>query len=128
MYPDQWKCDSLVTTDTLAQILGGPVHATDAAAIPPNGVPHPCTYLVETSPPEAWTFDIDCRDNMKQRADALFAQYAKDSADQVAQFSQLADAGALKNLVVDAARRRTRPKARPRSRSARRASITTARA
>ena len=26
---------------------------------------------------EGWTYDIDCRDGMKQRADALFAQYTK---------------------------------------------------
>ena len=101
VYPDQWKCDSVVTTDTLAQILGGPVHVTDSATMPPNGVPHPCNYLVELSPPEAWTFDVDCRDNMKQRADALFAQYAKDSAEQVQKYDQMADAGVLKSLVVD---------------------------
>lgn len=98
VYPEDWKCESVVTTETLAQILGGTVHVTDAAAIPPRGVPHPCNYLVEAPQPEAWTFDVDCRDNMKQRADALFAQYAKDSADQVAQYKGMADAGTLKAM------------------------------
>ncbi len=98
VYPEDWKCESVITTDTLAQILGGIVHVTDAAAIPPHGVPHPCNYMVEAAPPEAWTFDVDCRDNMKQRADALFAQYSKDSADQVAQYEGMADAGTLKSM------------------------------
>ncbi|HEX4420939.1 MAG TPA: hypothetical protein VH165_23645 [Kofleriaceae bacterium] len=45
---------------------------------------------------EYWTFDIDCRDGMKQRADALFAQYRQTSRELVEQYAAVADAGALK--------------------------------
>jgi hypothetical protein len=99
VYPDQWKCDAVATPESLAPILGGPVRVGDSAAIPPNGVPHPCNYIVDLETgSEPWTFDIDCRDNMKVRADALFAQYATDSADQVAKYAEMADAGVLKKL------------------------------
>jgi hypothetical protein len=45
---------------------------------------------------EYWTYDIDCRDDMKQRADALFAQYKRTSAELVAQYDQMTDAGLVK--------------------------------
>jgi hypothetical protein len=99
VYPDQWKCDTLATAESLAPILGGNVRVADSVAIPPQGVPHPCNYLVDLDTgTEAWTFDLDCRDHMKQRADALFAQYAQDSADQVSKYAAMADAGVLKKL------------------------------
>jgi hypothetical protein len=62
----------------------------------PKGVPHPCNYEVQAQATEYWTYDIDCRDDYKARADALFAQYTSDSADRVQQYNQLADAGAVK--------------------------------
>src|SRR5262249_30448488 len=58
--------------------------------------PHPCSYEILTPEPEYWTFDIDCRDGMKQRADALFAQYRDDSSEAVARYATL-DAGVGKS-------------------------------
>jgi hypothetical protein len=63
---------------------------------PPRGVPHPCNYEVQAQTTELWTYDIDCRDHMKQRADALFEQYANDSAALVQHYNALSDAGAIK--------------------------------
>jgi hypothetical protein len=62
----------------------------------PRGLPHPCNYELQAQPPEYWTFDIDCRDSMKQRADALFAQYKATSQELVHEWNAKADAGAIK--------------------------------
>jgi hypothetical protein len=96
VYPEKFQCDSIVTPDVMSQVLGAPAHPLDSAMSPPKGVPMPCSYLLDSNPQETWTFDIDCRDGMKQRADALFAQYTTDSASQVQEYEKLQDAGALK--------------------------------
>lgn len=96
VYPDQWKCDSVATPDQLAAVLGNPVRAMDTPMSMPKGLPHPCNYEVASTPPEYWTFDLDCRDGMKKRADALFDQYRQTSADLVQSYNELADAGAIK--------------------------------
>ena len=90
VYPENFKCESLTTIDQLSQVLGGAVHVIDTPMSVPKGVPHPCNYEVNG---EAWTYDIDCRDGAKQRADALFAQYKQDSADMVQHYNAVADAG-----------------------------------
>jgi hypothetical protein len=95
--PDVWKCETVATPDALAALLGGPVHALDSAIAPPRGVPHPCNYVVDTAPQQSWTFDVYCRDDYKQQADALFAQYRADSDDLTTRFDSAAKAGALKN-------------------------------
>src|SRR5690242_17553933 len=79
VYPDQWRCDSIATLDTLGDVLGGTVKPIDSAMSVPRGLPHPCNYEVQAQALEYWTFDLDCRDGMKQRADALFAQYKSTS-------------------------------------------------
>jgi hypothetical protein len=43
---------------------------------------------VAGGPHEVWSYDVDCRDGMKQRADALFEQYRQQSQDLVAQYAQ----------------------------------------
>jgi hypothetical protein len=106
VYPADFHCESLVTTDDLTKVLGGPVQVIDSPMSMPRGLPRPCNYLVPSSAPtrpdagppgpEAWTFDIDCRDGMKQRADKLFEQYTQQSADLVTAYAAAADAGALK--------------------------------
>ena len=97
IYPEDWKCSYVASDDQLASVLGGTVHAKDSAIIPPKGVPHPCNYYVDTTPVEDWTFDVYCRDDYKQQADALFQQYRNDSAELVQRFHAAADAGLLKN-------------------------------
>lgn len=92
VYPDQWRCDSVASLATLSELLGGTAKQLDSALAVPPGVPHPCSYEILGQQPEYWTFDVDCRDGMKQRADALFAQYRESSSEAVARYGQL-DAG-----------------------------------
>jgi hypothetical protein len=96
VYPEQWRCDSVATLGALGQVLGGAVRPVDSALSVPRGLPHPCNYEVSGRELEYWTFDIDCRDGMKQRADALFEQYKTNSRELVEQYEALADAGAQK--------------------------------
>jgi hypothetical protein len=92
VYPDKFKCDSIATPGALAQILGGTVKQLDTPIAPPKGIARPCNYQVDATG-EVWTFDFDCRDDYKQRADALFEQYRQTSADNVAAFKAASDAG-----------------------------------
>ena len=92
--PEKFKCESVVPLDALGQVLGGAARQIDNTMPVPVGVPQPCNYEITTSSgSEGWTYDFDCRDGYKQRADALFAQYAKDSAENVAEYAKTADAG-----------------------------------
>ncbi len=103
VYPDKFTCTSIATTDVLAQVLGGSVRELDSPSSVPRGVPHPCTYeVVIQQPPEYWTFDFDCRDGMKQRADALFKQYTQTSADLVEAYNGAMDAGPQPGAKRDA--------------------------
>lgn len=96
VYPEQFKCESIATLDALGQVLGGAVRVIDTPMSMPKGVPHPCNYEVATTPLEYWTFDIDCREGFKKRADGLFEQYRQTSAELVQSYNELADAGAIK--------------------------------
>ncbi len=103
VYPDRFQCDSIATPSALQQVLGGVVRQLDTPSSVPRGLPRPCNYEVQTTPPEFWTFDFDCRDGMKQRADALFAQYTRTSGDLVEQYNVASDAGPVPGVkVVDA--------------------------
>jgi hypothetical protein len=96
VYPEQWRCESIAPLGTLGQVLGGVVKPVDSALSVPHGLPHPCNYEVSGRELEYWSFDIDCRDGMKQRADALFEQYKATSRELVEQYEAQADAGAQK--------------------------------
>lgn len=96
VYPEKWTCESVASLAVLGQILGGTVKPIDSPISAPNGLPHPCNYEVQVREPEYWTFDLDCREGMKQRADALFAQYQATSHELVQQYDTLSDAGAIK--------------------------------
>jgi hypothetical protein len=96
VYPEQWQCDSIASLAALGQVLGGAVKQVDSALSVPRGLPHPCNYEVSGHELEYWSFDVDCRDGMKQRADALFEQYKATSRELVEQYEALADAGAQK--------------------------------
>ena len=108
VYPEKWQCDSVASLSALGELLGGIVRPIESPMAVPHGVPHPCNYeltLANPPPPpppsaagsgsaaepydphEYWTFDIDCRDGMKQRADALFAQYRETSKQLVEQYA-----------------------------------------
>ena len=96
VYPEKFKCESVATLDQLAEVLGAAVRVIDTPVSMPRGLPHPCNYEVATAPLEYWTFDIDCRDGFKKRADALFAQYRQTSAELVQSYNELSDAGVIK--------------------------------
>jgi hypothetical protein len=89
IYPERWTCETVAPLAALGELLGGKVVQLDSASEVPHGVPHPCNYEVTTSEAEYWTFDLDCRDGMKPRADALFAQYRASSAEAIARYGQL---------------------------------------
>ena len=95
VFPDRFKCDSITKPEEVAALVGG-IKATlmESAIAPPTGVPHPCAYeVVMKDEIQAWTYDIDCRDTMKQTADALFEQYKKTSSELVQAYNAAADAG-----------------------------------
>jgi hypothetical protein len=85
VYPEQWRCDSIATLASLGELLGGTTRHVDSAAPIERGLPHPCNYEVQGRELEYWTFDVDCRDGMKQRADALFDQYRTMSREAIEQ-------------------------------------------
>jgi hypothetical protein len=93
VYPENFRCDSVATVEALGSALAGAVRQLDSPSSIPRGVPHPCTYEVERQPqPEYWTFDFDCRDGYKQRADALFEQYTRTSSELVEAYNGASDA------------------------------------
>jgi hypothetical protein len=95
VFPDRFKCDSIIKDDDLKQLLGAvKLELVDNPVAPPRGLPNPCKYhVVMQTELQEWTFDFDCRDNFKQTADALFAQYRQQNADLQTQFDVAADAG-----------------------------------
>src|SRR5262245_22626395 len=95
VYPENFQCESITNLPEIRQILGATkANLLTGAMTPPKGVAAPCNFeVVMPSSMEYWTYDIDCRNDMKQRADALFAQYKRTSADLVQQYNAAADAG-----------------------------------
>lgn len=95
VYPEKFECQSIVKDEELASLLGAVKASLMTSAIsPPRGLPSPCAYQVTTETEmQYWTYDFDCRDGMKQRADALFAQYKRTSGELVEAFETAADAG-----------------------------------
>ena len=86
VYPENWRCDRVASLEVIGKLLGGTARALDSAVDVPRGVPHPCSYEILAREPEYWTFDVDCRDGMKQRADALFAQYKELSEEAIQRY------------------------------------------
>ena len=83
--PAKFRCDSLLSEAQLADIAHGTVRVVEGSMPPPDGTAAPCTYIVESArgsgtTTSAWSFDIDCRNGARDRADALFTQYRADSA------------------------------------------------
>lgn len=96
IYPENFRCDSIANEEALGATLAGTVRTLDSPSSIPRGVPHPCTYEVQRQPQlEYWTFDFDCRDGYKQRADALFDQYTRTSTELVDQFNIASDAAPI---------------------------------
>jgi hypothetical protein len=102
VYPEKFTCDSVASPADLGSVLGGEVRQIESPSSVPRGLPHPCTYEVAAQAPEYWTFDFDCRDGMKQRADALFAQYTRTSAELMDSYNSASDAGPTPGVKIDA--------------------------
>ncbi len=99
VFPDRFECKSILTDDEVKEILGAhSVAKSESGTVPPRGIARACEYRV-TMPTvmEQWTFDFDCRDGMKERADKLFEQYRRTSAELVARFDAESDAGIKPN-------------------------------
>jgi hypothetical protein len=95
VFPDRFKCESIVKIDELKQLLGAvDIQATDTPVATTRGLAPPCEYRVTMqSEMQGWRYDFDCRDNFKQTADALFEQYKQQNLDLQHQFDIVADAG-----------------------------------
>ena len=94
VYPDKFQCASIATAAQIGTLLGGTARSLDNMMAVPRGVPQPCNFQVDVAgAPEAWTFDIDCRDDAKKMADRLFAQYLKQNAESLDQYAIMMDAG-----------------------------------
>jgi hypothetical protein len=93
VFPDKFECTTIVSNDTLAQTLGGNVRRIDGPIQMQRGLPKPCSYEVSTDPPAVWTYDLDCRDGYKQRADGLFKQYKEQTASRIEEYNRVSDAG-----------------------------------
>ncbi|MEO6777210.1 MAG: hypothetical protein ABI467_30055 [Kofleriaceae bacterium] len=97
VYPEAFQCDSILSVEQVGALLGGQAHVLDSASSVPRGIAHPCNYEVTVEgAAEYWTYDFDCRDGAKQRADKLFEQYKTGSSDNIEQYDALADAGTIK--------------------------------
>jgi len=96
IWPERWTCGDVAAIDQVTSVLGGTTELLDTPFQPPRGVPKPCNYSVSRATTtdagaaivEAWTFDVDCRDDYEKRAELMFAQYAQTSADQVAAYNE----------------------------------------
>jgi hypothetical protein len=96
VYAERFECTTIIANDTLAQLLGGQVRKIDSAISMPRGLPRPCSYEVSSDPPAVWTYDFDCRDGYKMRADALFKQYRETNTARIEEYNRVSDAGVPK--------------------------------
>ncbi len=105
VWPDKFECDSLATVEVLGALLGGPAQRVGTVVSVSTGVPKPCAYEVampqpavlppdaQPRPPESWSYDLDCRNNYKDTADALFLQYADINGRRIEAYNEASDAG-----------------------------------
>jgi hypothetical protein len=105
IWPEDWDCERIGTVAEIGQVLGGTVRVSGTPMTPGPGLPMPCNFVFNgANGEEAWTFDLDCRDGYKVRADALFAQYTERSAEMVTQDNA---ASAAAPAAVPAPKRRS---------------------
>ncbi len=83
---EDWSCDLIATPALVAETLGMPARAIDSTLGSAPGTPKPCNFVVEAVVPEAWSFDLDCRDTALATADRLFAEYLARNEELIAQF------------------------------------------
>lgn len=93
VFPDRFDCTTIVSIDTLAQLLGGNARRVEGPMGGQRGVPKPCEYEVQSDPPAKYSYDFDCRDSYKKTADALFKQYREQNAARIEEYNRVSDAG-----------------------------------
>lgn len=112
--PPKWKCETIASPQQVAEVLGGEIAVLDSPFTPPRGVPEPCNYTVTRPGPvgksgdattpyiEAWTFDLDCRPDYEERAELLFAEYARTSEELVEEYAKRTGGPGVKPPTDDA--------------------------
>ena len=104
VWPEKWTCDLIATPEKIAELIGGTAQIMDSQFPTPPGVPKPCNYVARVDGYEqGWTFDLDCRPDYKRRADTLFEQYTRTSADLVAAYKSESDARPIDVRPIEAA-------------------------
>ncbi len=83
---DRWTCDLIATPALISQTLGIPARAIDSTLGSAPGTPKPCNFVAEGIVPEAWSFDLDCRDHALAIAEKLFGEYTARNYELIAQF------------------------------------------
>lgn len=83
---DRWTCDLIATPAVMSQTLGVPTRGVDSMLGSAPGTPKPCNFVAEGAAPEAWSFDLDCRDSALATAEKLFAEYTARNEELIAQF------------------------------------------
>lgn len=87
--PEYFECDSLLTAGEIAKLVDGSVEQVASAFESPTGVAEPCAYLHTIIPEggdagvrhEAWSYDIDCRDDAINDAKTMMTQWAEGAGD-----------------------------------------------
>lgn len=83
---DRWTCDLIATPAAMSQLLGAPARGVDSTLGSAPGTPKPCNFVVEGPVPEAWSFDLDCRDHAIATAEKLFVEYVARNEELIAQY------------------------------------------
>lgn len=72
-----FKCESVVTPETVEAAVGKPLDAVDSGFTPPQGVAKPCGYVSAIpEQPEEWSWDLDCRERAMDDGARLMAEHA----------------------------------------------------
>jgi hypothetical protein len=83
---DRWTCDLIATPAVVSQLLGIPARGVDSTLGSAPGTPKPCNFVAEGTAPEAWSFDLDCRDSALATAEKLFSEYTARNHELISQW------------------------------------------
>lgn len=71
-----FKCESVVTPETVEAAVGKPLEPMDSSFTPPQGVAKPCGYASAIpEQPEEWSWDLDCRERAMEDGARLMAEH-----------------------------------------------------
>jgi len=73
-----FKCESVVSPETVEAAVGKPLEPVDSGFTPPQGVAKPCQYVSAIpEQPEDWSWDLDCRERAMKDGASLMAEHAQ---------------------------------------------------